>query len=269
MKKISLLLLPLLLLGCIKQPEKEFANNNLNSMLWMQTAAEYKANSIMIYQAATEKLENFINDKKHSALLEQQDGYEQLPPAIILDVDETVLDNSPYDAMLVKEDKIFSNDTWNNWISLKQAKAIPGVVNFLNTAQQKGVTIFYVTNRKCAAVENDPCPQDMQTFENLQNSGIENVLQENVMLRDEQEGWGRDKTSRRGYVAENYRVIMLFGDNLGDFLADTATTIETRAALINNNLQHWGYDWFMLANPAYGGWENVLKKPGEDNLEVY
>ena len=130
MKKISLLLLPLLLLGCIKQPEEEFANNNLNSMLWMQTAAEYKANSIMIYQAATEKLENFINDKKHSALLEQQDGYEQLPPAIILDVDETVLDNSPYDAMLVKEDKIFSNDTWNNWISLKQAKAIPGVVNF-------------------------------------------------------------------------------------------------------------------------------------------
>jgi len=235
----------------------------------MQSAAEYKANSITIYQAATDKLDGFINDKKHTALIEQQEGFEQLPPAIILDVDETVLDNSPYDAMLVKENKTFSNETWNYWLSLKQAKAVPGAVNFLNTAQQKGVTIFYVTNRKCAPVSDDPCPQDGQTFENLQNIGIENVLAENVMLRNEQDDWGRDKTSRRAFVAEKYRVIMLFGDNLGDFVADTVKTQEARSVLTEDNLKHWGHDWFMLANPAYGSWENVLEKPREVNLITY
>jgi 5'-nucleotidase (lipoprotein e(P4) family) len=270
MKKSLSVFLAIVFLGaCIKQQETEFSNNNLYSTLWMQTAAEYIANSVMTYQAAAAFLPELINDKKHSALPQQKEGFQELPPAIILDVDETVLDNSPYQGKLVMENKPFANDTWNHWLSLKQAKAIPGAVDFLNKAQDMGVTIFYVTNRRCTALDNDPCPQDQQTFENLKNVGINNVNKENVLLRDEQEEWGRDKTSRREFVAENYRVIMLFGDNLADFLADTAKTAQQRAELINQNRQRWGNSWFMLANPSYGGWQSVLEKPQETHLVTY
>lgn len=235
----------------------------------MQSAAEYQANSIQLYQAAAANLTDLINNKNHTALTEQKEGYQELPPAIILDVDETVLDNSSYEAKLVMENQSYDRESWNHWISLKQAKAVPGVVAFLNKAEQLGVTIFFVTNRKCDSAESDPCPQDKQTFENLQNVGIKSATIENVMLRDEQEEWTRDKTSRRIYVAENYRVIMLFGDNLADFIADTVKTREERSALINQHLERWGHSWFMLANPTYGGWQSVLDEPVESNLETY
>jgi len=269
LKQISLGLIIILFVSCTKQEEKKFSNNNLNSTLWMQTAAEYEANSIQVYQSAALKLNNLINDKSHTAILEQKEGFEMLPPAIILDVDETVLDNSPYQAKLVIENKSFSRDSWNHWVSLKQAKAVPGVVDFLNKAQEMEVTIFYVTNRRCTALENDPCPQDKQTFENLQSVGINNVSLENVLLRGEQQDWSRDKTSRRQYVAGSYRVIMLFGDNLGDFLADGAETQQDRAGLIKQNLERWGNSWYMLANPTYGGWQSILDDPKEANLTIY
>jgi 5'-nucleotidase (lipoprotein e(P4) family) len=269
MKNMSVFLFVVFLSACIKQQQTEFSNNNLYSTLWMQTAAEYIANSVMTYQAAAALLPELISDKNNSALLEQKEGFQELPPAIILDVDETVLDNSPYEGKLIMENKEFASDTWNYWLSLKQAKAIPGVVDFLNKAQDMGVTIFYVTNRRCTPLDNEPCPQDQQTFENLQNVGINNVSRENVLLRDEQQDWDRDKTSRREYVAEKYRVIMLFGDNLADFLADTAKTQQERAELINQNMQRWGNSWFMLANPSYGGWQSVLKNPLESNIATY
>ena len=266
-KLISIGFLIILLTSCVK--EKEFSNNNLNSTLWIQTAAEYKANSIQVYQSAMFRLTDLINDKNHTATFEQKEGFEQLPPAIILDVDETVLDNSPYQGKLVKENKKFSADTWNHWVSLKQAKAIPGVVNFLNKAQEMGVTIFYITNRRCTPVDTNPCPQDTETFENLQSVGIKNVSPGNVLLLGEHDDWGRDKTSRREFVAQNYRIIMLFGDNLGDFLADTTETPQERANLINQNIERWGNYWFMLANPTYGGWQGVLDDPKENSLKTY
>lgn len=264
-------LILVLLLSCVKKENVQTTHDNLNSTLWMQTAAEYTANSIQTYQTAASRLKVLINDKNHTALLEQKDGFEKLPPAIILDVDETVLDNSPYEGMLIKENKEFSSDTWNHWISLKQAEAIPGVVDFLNTAQDMGVTIFYVTNRKCSADSNAPdlCPQDGQTFENLQKAGIKNVTVDNVLLKNEHENWTSDKTSRREYVAENYRVIMLFGDNLGDFLADTSKSVTERENLIYQNKERWGNSWFMLANPTYGGWQSVLDDPKENNLKSF
>ena len=86
---------------------------------------------------------------------------------------------------------------------------------------------------------------------------------DNVLLLGEKDGWGRDKTSRREFVAANYRVIMLFGDNLGDFIADTAENQKERSDLISQNLEHWGNSWFMLANPTYGGWQSDLDDPKE------
>ena len=270
MKKLLLVyILTCFFISCKKQGEIPFSNNNLNSTLWMQTAAEYQANSLQVYQMAAAKLNGLLEDQKHTALLEQKSGYEKLPPAIILDVDETILDNSPYQAMLVIENKKFSSITWNQWVALKQAPAIPGVVDFLNTAQQMGVTIFYVTNRKCSGPDNDPCPQDKQTFENLQSVGINNVTLDNVLLLGEKDNWGRDKTSRRHYVAQNYRVIMLFGDNLGDFIEDDVQTVEERNNLIKQNQDRWGKSWFMLANPTYGGWQSILHKPLQKNLTTW
>ena len=257
--------------NCIKEADNRLTHNNLNSTLWMQTAAEYVANSLQTYQTAAERLDSLINDKNHTALIEQKDNYQKLPPAIILDVDETVLDNSPYDAKLILDNKKHTSAEWNRWVSLEQAEAVPGAVKFLNKAQDMGITIFFVTNRKCVPDDNveNPCPQDEQTFKNLQKVGIQNVKIENVLLQNEQETWKKDKTSRREYVAQNYRVIMLFGDNLADFVSDTAKSFKQRESHVLKYSDKWGTCWFMLANPMYGNWHDALIKPVEDNFSSY
>lgn len=268
---VLLFLLLILSQSCIKEPDNSFTNNNLNSALWMQTAAEYQANTIQIYQVAVALLDGLIADKNHTALPEQIENYQQLPPAIILDIDETVLDNMPYDAKLILENRHYSSDDWNQWVSLEQATAVPGAVEFLNNAQEKGVAIFYISNRKCAPEEgsDNPCPQEEQTFKNLQNIGINNVSMENILLQNKQESWVKDKTSRRTFVAQKYRVIMLFGDNLADFVSDTAKTQKQRESLVLKYSEKWGTCWFMLANPVYGNWQGVLAKPIESNLKIY
>lgn len=268
-KTLTWLVLAITLFSCTKKVNNPKTDNSLNATLWMQTAAEYKANSVQIYQIAEAGLTDLVNDKHFTAIDQQKEGYEDLPPAIILDVDETVLDNSHYQAMLIKKHKKYEKQSWNHWISLMQAGAVPGAVEFLNKAQDMGVTIFYVTNRRCEADSSGPCPQDKQTFENLQKVGIHDVISENVLLRDEQENWGKDKSSRRGYIAQNYRVIMLFGDNLGDFLDITNKNRQDRDNLVYQNKERWGKSWFMLANPEYGSWHDVLSKPVENNLNSY
>lgn len=260
--------------GCAQISEKNSSppsDNNFNSTLWMQSSAEFAAGSMQTYQVASRQLNGVAENNTLTAALEQTDAYTSLPPALIMDVDETVLDNSGYDANLILEGDKYSFETWDKWISLKQAVAVPGAVDFINYAKSNGVEVIFITNRKCLEreISSDKCPQKAETIENLQTVGIKAINPSHVLLRNEQPDWSAEKESRRKVVAENYRIIMLFGDDLGDFLPNVKKNIspEQRAKLVAEHGKKWGSTWYILANPKYGSWLQVLKKPKSQYLK--
>src|SRR5690606_15658902 len=125
-------------------------NENLHSTLWTQTSVEYRASTLQAYRLAMLMLDRALADSSWTAALEQEasGSYASLPPAVVLDVDGTVLDNSAYQARLVLEDAAYASDSWNAWVQEARAVPVPGAVAFTRYAHDKGVTVIYLTNRR-------------------------------------------------------------------------------------------------------------------------
>jgi acid phosphatase len=229
------------------------ADDNLNAVLWMQRSAEYRAVGETIYGAAAKQLPAALADPDWDALVpgERDNPATGLPPAIILDVDETVLDNSPYQARLVRGGGEYDEASWDQWVREQQARAVPGVVAFARAASAQGVTLLYLSNRA----------EHLQaaTLANLRAVGMP-VQDERVFLGlgtvvDGCEQHGSEKNCRRQLAGRQYRVLMQFGDQLGDFAQVVANTPDGRAALLAEHAAWFGERWWMLPNPSYGSWE--------------
>lgn len=268
LKSIVMLALALLGAGCTTLTGGKLSDrgdSSLNSILWVQDSSEYMANTTQAYNMAAGNLKAAVDNPAGTALLEQTGSYASLPPAIIMDIDETVLDNSPYHFQLVQEDAEFNPATWDHWVSLRQAKAIPGSVDFINYAKSIGVEVIFITNRECGErrASPDKCPQKKETVDNLEQIGITTVDAADVLMKNEQEGWSSEKEGRRKVVAKKYRVIMLFGDDLSDFLPQVQKNItaEQRAVLVRRHANKWGMAWYILPNPKYGSWLKALEQP--------
>ncbi|GAB2675975.1 5'-nucleotidase, lipoprotein e(P4) family [Aliiglaciecola aliphaticivorans] len=238
---------------------------NVNSTLWMQTSAEYKANALQTYKAAELQLDNALKDKSWTSAIEQQSNYTHLPPAIILDVDETVLDNSQFQADMILNNYSYDPKKWDQWVAKQTAPEIPGAVAFINRARQMGVEIIYITNRECKPRSSsaDSCPQKQETMNNLKSVGVQGVDSGHVLLKKQKANWSSEKQSRRELIAESYRIIMLVGDDLGDFLPNVkkGITATARKELVDEYQDNWGVKWFILGNPTYGSWSQVLETP--------
>jgi acid phosphatase len=204
-------------------------------------------------------------DSARAVLRATLDGSNALPPeervhdsadeplAIIADVDETLLDNTPYQIRLARTGTQYTEETWQQWSNERNARALPGAAAFAQEAERLGVTMFYVTNRQSALTT--------ATADNLRAQGFP-VPSDNhtVLTRDDARGWGKDKGSRRRYVDEKYRIVALLGDNLGDFIDGVYVDNTARAQLIEPYRGWWGTRWFMLPNPAYGSWMDAVTK---------
>ena len=222
----------------------------LNATLWTQHSAEYRATAEQAYRTAARMLDEGLADPSWSAAPEQGERREGLPPAVILDVDETVLDNSPFQARLILEEREYNSEMWDAWVEEAAAPPVPGALEFTRYATRRGVKVFYVTNRN-AHLEN-------ATEHNLRRLGFPLVEDSDVLLmRGERPEWGSDKSSRRAFVAENHRILLLGGDDLNDFIPVTRSSIEERDRLEAKYEGHWGIKWIMLPNPAYGSWERA------------
>ena len=219
---------------------------------WVATSAEYRALSLQAYQAALEHLREALRDSTWTAALEQEDGeYRHLPPAVILDVDETVLDNVAFQERLIRRDSDYDRAIWAEWVREASAPAIPGAKEFTRRAAQLGVAVFYVTNRD--AEFEDP------TLQNLVALGFPVAASRDALLtRGERPDWGSDKGSRRAYVAESFRVLLLVGDDLNDFVFARGLGTEDRDRLVDRYEERWGERWIVLPNPVYGSWERAL-----------
>jgi 5'-nucleotidase (lipoprotein e(P4) family) len=246
-------------------------HDNMNATLWYQTSAEFKASALQTYQTATLQLPLAIADKNWTALPQQKDNFQQLPAAIIVDIDETILDNSPTAAQAVLLNDGYDPKRWDQWVALAQAKAVPGAVAFVNKAEASGVKVLYISNRECEkrAGSTESCPQKTDTLRNLKTVGIKNIEASQIWLKSEQKLWSSEKESRRLLAAKDFRILMSIGDDFGDFLPDVKKNItpEQRSALVDKYQDYWGAKWFVLANPTYGSWQTILKQPNSQYLQ--
>ncbi|MEX0843692.1 MAG: HAD family acid phosphatase [Balneolaceae bacterium] len=228
-------------------------NSTAQATLWVQNSAEYKAIAIQTYSTASRMLSLPLEDSYWTASLNQEesDGYRSLPPAIILDIDETILDNSPFQARMIKQDKTFNIDDWNAWCNEGKADGIPGAVDFTNYAAEKNIAIFYISNRGFEVEE--------ATRRNLIEEGFPvSDTQDNIMTNGEEPGWNSSKIKRRQIIEENYRVLMIFGDDLNDFLPAKDISQEERDSIVERYSEYFGRRWFMLPNLVYGSWDQAL-----------
>ncbi len=223
----------LLFLGCTAVPPPPCRPGDalVNATLWTQSAAEYRASALQTYAAARVALD--------AALAAPS----TLPPAIVLDLDETALDNTGYAARSIRRNATFTFDAnWSAWVAEAASRAVPGATDFVTYAHRRGVAIFYITNRT-ADMEPD-------TRRNLESLGFP-VTEGSLLLRTNT----TNKTARRDSVTARYNVILYLGDDLSDFTDASGKSVEERNAIAASNASAWGSRWFVVANPMYGSWE--------------
>jgi acid phosphatase len=234
-------------------------HEQLQGTLWMQTAAEYRILAETTYRTAGESLRKALADPAWTAATEQTSDPSSLPPAVILDLDETVLDNSRFQGEQVVRREPYTGPLWEAWIDRREAGLVFGAKDFLADARTKGVAVFFVTNRTLK--------QEPATLETLLKLGIQATAGE--ILSKEENGWTSDKTGRREYLAGRYRILLLIGDDLNDFIAAQLSS-EGRVEAAEKHSAWWGTRWFLLPNPLYGSWERAVydNQPGLSDPQI-
>lgn len=236
--------------------EPRNTHESLNAALWMQTAAEYRAVARQAYRAARAQLDAGLTDPTWSAATEQTNPSASLRPAVVLDLDETVLDNSAFEARQVADSTPYqavpySEEVWNGWCRERRAGAIPGAVEFLRYAVSRGVTPVYITNRD-HAVED-------ATRDVLARLGVPVEASIDTVLTRHENGWdASDKGPRRRFVATSFRILLIVGDNFEDFISGARGSVADRTALEQKYETYWGTKWIALPNPTYGSWEQAI-----------
>jgi 5'-nucleotidase (lipoprotein e(P4) family) len=210
---------------------------NTMSVLWFQNSAEAKALYYQGYNIGRMRLDELLRDRPQS---------NSLKPAIVLDIDETILDNSPHQAWFVLHGK-GTPFGWNDWFNRGEAKALPGAIAFLQYANARGVDIFYISNRNEA--------QKDATMRNLVNVGAPQVNRGHVLLQQPGE---RGKDFRRNQVAKTHDILLYFGDNLGDFNGFEGLTVSGRSQEVDKRQNEFGRKLIVFPNPMYGDWEGAI-----------
>ncbi len=243
----------LLLAGCATTPAPAPQCNPghalVNATLWVQSSAEYRANALQTYAAARRQLDAALADRSWSGAEEEKNEDPSQPPAVILDLDETTLDNVGYESRAIKRGITYDKPLWREWVSESAAEAVPGAAEFLAYAKSRGVTPFYITNR-------DHDPEHPGTRRNVERLGFP-LAEDTLLMRGTRPEWKSDKSGRRAHVASTHRVLLVIGDDLNDFTNAREKSQAERDAIMGRTAEWWGTRWFMLPNPMYGSWESA------------
>ena len=167
-------------------------HQSLMATLFVQNSAESYTNSLSIYKAAEDQLEKVVENTQVSAAIEQTEGFSGKPPAVILDVDQTVLDNIAYQARLIETNTYYPQG-WKEWCEEEQADYMPGVESFLNKASELGIEVFFITNRDVNV--------EQATKNNLEKLGFKFTKNlDQLLMKNEEPNWGSNKNSRRSLL---------------------------------------------------------------------
>lgn len=211
------------------------ADGKLFTALFHQKAAEYKALCLQAYNIARLRLDESLNNPSSK------------PKAIVTDIDETVLDNSPYAVHQGLQGKDYEPASWSEWTARADADTLAGAYSFFKYAASKNVEVFYITNREDK--------ERAATLKNLQQYGFPYADEKHLVTKSTISS----KEPRRQQLAATHDIIMLIGDNLSDFSAlfDKKTTQE-RTLNVQANAGEFGKKFIVLPNPNYGDWESAL-----------
>ena len=240
MKKLSLFVLTVAILASCtqKEPAKKISkvkydnNRMIYATLFVQHAAEFKALTYQAYNIAKYRLSEAVKNNKAKKKL-----------AVVLDIDETVLDNSPQFGTQIRDTTEYPK-CWDEWVKLAQAEPVAGAPSFLKLADSLGVKIFYVSNRKNYLL--DP------TIKNLRNKKLPQVDSSSVLLRT---GKRSKEPRRQSIISQGYEIALLLGDNLGDFSeVFDVRSCDERGKIVKQNNQDFGDKFIILPNPVYGTW---------------
>lgn len=223
--------------NCYEKKTEVNNDNLLYATLYQQKSAEVVALCHQAYNFAELRLKQILENNPYDK-----------PLAIVVDVDETVLDNSPFEAKCILENTDYPK-YWKEWCENISAKAIPGAVEFLNYAKSKGVETFYITNRKIEFLK--------ATMENLKSHGFPCTDEEHMLLRTDES----NKEKRRLEVLKTHEIVILMGDNLNDFsdVFDKKSR-EERHQLVSSMRTEFGKKFIVLPNAMYGSWVDALLK---------
>lgn len=258
MRVPGVILATALLAGCQQHPP---ANDQLDAVLWSQTSIEHDLIYQQVFASATRQLPVALADPQWDALPQPARDLRGLPPAVIVDIDETLLDNTSLNAQMVVNDAPYDYPAWMRWVERGEAPALPGAQAFLAQADALGVTVYYLTNREPG--------QEQATLANLRREGfpiadVGQILTAGTALGGCQAA-GSDKTCRRQWVGQRARVLMLVGDSFGDLVAAAANQRAAQDQAAAPYLSWLGQRWFLLPNPTYGAWYSA---PYEDREEL-
>lgn len=236
-KQISkIILIFVVLLGGCNSPNNhtdELSHEHLvYATLWFQNSPEAKALFYQGFNIAKERVVEFNQIKGEK------------PLAVVVDLDETMIDNSPFQGKMIEKGEGYSSEFWFEWTSLAQAKATPGAVEFTHFCDSLGIEVIYLSNRRTRELE--------ATMHNMDSLGFAFMKAENFLLVDETNA----KKPRRDRVTEKFEIILLLGDNLNDF----SEVFENRGddwgvSIVEAYRSEFGRRFIIFPNPMYGEWE--------------
>ena len=224
-------------------------HDGLEANLWTQRSVEFKGNALTVFALARLRLDQALADKTWTAApVEQKGDFASLPPAVVLDIDETTLDNLLYQVWAMKTGNVFSLPTWNEFCNAKVSRAVPGAAEFTKYAESKGVKVFYISNR---VAEVEPATREnMEKFGFAMGGNVDTFL-----MQGEKPEWGSKKGTRRAVIVKDYRILLEFGDNFGDFDDRYSSSEADRLKFFEENKERWGREWLVIANPTYGSFD--------------
>lgn len=237
---IAVCSLPAFAQGTATSPKPQVDNvYQEGAVLWTQSAGEEKALCYQAFALARMVLDRDLRMNRRN----------RMRRAIVVDADETVIDNSPYQAYLVKNRLPYSSTGWTQWVNRAEAAAIPGAVEFLRYAASRGVRVFYITNRN---LDNKTA-----TAANLRKLGFPDVSDETLLVRTSNDA---SKEARRKSVSARYRIVLLMGDNLNDLseVFEQSKTVDARLQAVERNRNEFGARFIVLPNAMYGDWESAI-----------
>jgi len=227
-----------------KEPQNT-QDHLIMSVLWYQKSAEMRAIYHQSFNWAKYRIEQELSEQKS-----------EKRKAVIVDIDETMLDNSPFEANCIFSGKSYSKERWKEWTSRAEAKALPGAVAFSHYAKSKDVDVFYISNRSI--------DEFYVTLKNLQKENFAFADSIHLLLKSNTSS----KKLRRQLIVRDYEIILLIGDNLNDF----SEIFEDRSdnfgfSAVDENKELFGKKFIVLPNPMYGAWETPVldsEKPLSD-----
>lgn len=218
------------------------------ALLWASNAAEYRACFLQTYKMARVSITDSLSKRGPEG--------QGKPLAVVMDLDETVVNNQAFMTFLFLTNQGISWRDWSAWE--KQdfgfAPLLPGALAFVRDLEREGITICYVSNRyEANRADNVRLLVDLGLIRDAGEVSGENRTRLQLHTTTS------DKQARFSEVESRYEVLAYVGNELTDFPGWYGLkTAEEREALLWRSSDLLGTRYFILPNPMYGPWTEYV-----------